>query len=162
MRLSIVIPCLLMFVSSGSWSAVRAAEEVESRITISSELVAAQHSLLLARRQAHDYQFVTLPAARRALDEHKRLATLEIQILRGRLYDYRPFLRVGEYSPVRTAAESHLLSLVAVEGRLRTLRDDRIALMRSSRQQQRLYSLEVLHAAAQLAEIRREQSIEPH
>ena len=108
--------------------------------------------------QVHEYQFVTLPAARRALDQEQRLARAEIQILSGRLRDYRPFLRVGEYSPVRTAAQSHRLSLLAAEGRLRQLRDERIALMRSRRQQSRLYNLEVLHAAAQLAEIRREQA----
>jgi len=153
MRLSIMSVCLLLLLSSAS--AVSAEEVVKGQPVITPELVAAQQDLISARRQARDYQFVTLPAARRAIEEQKRLTTLEIQILRGRLRDYRPFLRVGEYSPVRTAAESHLLSLVAAEGRLRQIRDDQIALMRSSRQQLRLYNLEVLQAATRFAEIRR-------
>ena len=155
MRLPIVGCCLLLLLSS-DLSVVCAGEEVEGRPVVTPELVAAQHALVTARRQARDYQFVTLPLARRALDEQKRLAALEISILRGRLRDYRPFLRVGEYSPVRTAAESHYLAMVAAEGRLRQLHDEQVALMRSSRQQLRLYHLEVLHAATELADIRRE------
>ena len=160
MRQSIASLCLLLLLDSSA--IVRAEEEAEDRPVITLELIEAHHALISARRQARDYQFVTLPAARRALDNQKRLAHAEIQILRGRLRDYRPFLRVGEYSPVRTAAESHRLSLVAAEGRLRRLRDDQIALIRSSRQQLRLYNLEVLHAAAQFAQLLREQSVEPH
>ena len=155
MRLSIVRAFLLVLWFSGL-SAARAEEKVEGRPVIAPELVAAHHALQSARQQAHEYQFVALPAARRSLDEQRRLAALEIRILRGRLRDYRPFLRVGEYSPVRTAAESHHLSLVASESRLRRLRDEQIALMRSSRQQLRIYNLEMLHAATQLADIRRE------
>ena len=157
MRLSIVSPCLLVLLLLNGSSAVRAEEEqVERRQVIAPELVEAYYALQSARLKVHEYQFVTLPAARRALDQEQRLAQAEIQILSGRLRDYRPFLRVGQYSPVRTAAESHRLSLLAAEGRLRQLQDERIALMRSSRQQYKLYNLEVLHAAAQLAEIRRE------
>ncbi len=157
MRLSIVSPSLLVLLLLNCSSAVRAEEE---QVVVTPELVEAHHGLKSARLQVHEYQFVTLPAARRALDQEKRLAQAEIQILRGRLRDYRPFLRVGEYSPVRTAAQSHRLSLLAAEGRLRQLQDDRIALMRSRRQQARLYNREVLHAAAQLAEIRRELTVE--
>ncbi len=161
MRLSIVSPSLLVLLLLNGSSAVHAEEEqVERRQVIAPELVEAYYGLQSARRQVHEYQFVTLPAARRALDQEKRFAQAEIQILRSRLRDYRPFLRVGEYSPVRTAAHSHRLSLLAAEGRLRQVQDEQIALMRSRRQQSRLYNLEVLHAAAQLAEIRREQAAE--
>ncbi len=161
MRLSIVSPSVLVLLLLNGSSAVRAEEEqVERRLVITPELVEAHHGLKSARLKVHEYQFVTLPAAHRALDQEKRLAQAEIQILSGRLRDYRPFLRVGEYSPVRTAAESHRLSLLDAEGRLRQLQDEQIALMRSRRQQSRLYNLEVLHAAAQLAEIRRELAAE--
>ncbi len=159
MRLSIVSPSLLVLLLLNGPSAVRAEEEqVERRQVIAPELVEAYYALQSARLKVHEYQFVTLPAARRALDQEQRLAQAEIQILKSRLRDYRPFLRVGEYSPVRTAAQSHRLSLLAAEGRSRQLLDERIALMRSRRQQSRLYNLEALYAAAQLAEIRREQA----
>ncbi len=158
MRQSIASLCLLLLLSSSA--TVRAEEDAEDRSVIAPELVEAHYALVSARRQARDYQFVTLPAARRALDHQKRLAQAEIQILRGRLRAYHPFLRVGEYSPVRTAAESHRLSLLAAEGRLRQLRDDQIALMRTSRRQLGLYNLEVLHAAARLTQLRRELMVE--
>ena len=159
MRLSIVSPSLLVLLLLSGSSAVGAEEEqAERRQVIAPKLVEAYYALQSARLKVHEYQFVTLPATRRALDQEQRLAQAEIQILKSRLRDYRPFLRVGEYSPVRTAAESHRISLWAAEERLRQLRDERIALMRSRRQQSRLYNLEVLHAAAQLAEIRREQA----
>ncbi len=161
MRLSIVSPSLLVLLLLNGSSTLRAEEEqVERRLVVTPELVEAHHGLKSARLQVHEYQFVTLPTARRALDQEKRLARAEIQILRGRLRDYRPLLRVGQYSPVRTAAESHQLSLLAAEGRLRRLQDERIALVRSSRQQYTLYNLEVLHAATRLAQLRRELTFE--
>lgn len=161
MRLSILNSSLLVLLLLNGSPAVGAdKEQAERRPVITPELVAAHHTLQLARLRVHEYQFVTLPAARRALDSQKRLAQAEIQILRGRLRDYRPFLRVGEYSAVRTVAESHQLSLLAAEGQLRQLQDERIALMRSSRQQYTLHNLEVLRAAARLAQLRRELVVE--
>ena len=157
MRLSIVSPSLLVLLLLSGSSAVGAEEEqAERRQVIAPELVEAYYALQSARLQVHEYQFVTLPATRRALDQEQRLAQAEIQILSGRLRDYRPFLRVGQYSPVRTAAESHQLSLLAAEGRLQQLQDERIVLMRSSRKQYTLLNLEVLHAVARLAQLRRE------
>lgn len=148
--------CLLVcLVASFSCIAdARAVEEIQGRIIITPELVEAHMAYKLAQVRVRNYQHVVLPTARRALDEQIRLAHLEINILRGRLRDYRPFLRIGEYSPVRTAAESHLLSLAAAEQRLRQLKDDRIALMRSTRQQYDMYNLEIVRAAARLAEVR--------
>jgi len=156
MRLSIVSYSLLVLLLLNPSSAVRGAEEVEGRLVITPELVEAQYALQLARLRVHEYQFVTLPATRRALDDQVQLAETEIHFLSGRLRDYEPFLRVGEYSPVRTAAESHFLSLVAAEQRLRQLQDARIDLMRLSRQQYTLYNLQVLHAMTRVAATQRE------
>ncbi|MCH8839839.1 MAG: hypothetical protein IH831_04020, partial [Planctomycetes bacterium] len=91
MRLSIVSPSLLVLLLLNGSSTLRAEEEqVERRLVVTPELVEAHHGLKSARLQVHEYQFVTLPTARRALDQEKRLARAEIQILRGRLRDYRP------------------------------------------------------------------------
>ena len=136
-------------------SSAHAAEEIEGRVVITSELVEAHMAYKAAQARVRNYQHIVLPNARRGLDEQIRLTQTEINILRGRLRDYRRFLRVGEYSPVRTAAESHLLALVAAEQRLRQLQDDRIALMRTTRQQFDQQNLEIVRAAARLAEVRR-------
>lgn len=148
--------CLVAVVLLSFATGVRAEEQVDARPVITPELVEAQYALQLARARVRDYQFVTLPAARRALDEQVELAEVEIQMLRGRLRDYRPFLLVGEYSPVRTAAESHYLALEAAEQRLRQLKDAQIALTRSSRQQYTLYNLQVLHAMTRVAQQRQQ------
>jgi hypothetical protein len=149
--------CYLLVVALLSFaSAVQAEEQVEGRVVITPKLVEAQYALQLARAQVRDYQFVTLPATRRALDDQVELAQTEIDILAGRLRDYRPFLRVGEYSPVRTAAESHYLAYVAAQQRLEQLQVARIDLMRSTRQQYTLYNLQVLHAMARVAELQNE------
>lgn len=151
--------CILLVLALLSFAApVHAEEQVAGQVVITPELVEAQYALQLARAQVRDYQFVTLPATRRALDEQIELAEVEIAVLSGRLRDYRPFLRVGEYSPVRTAAESHYLALVAAEGRLRQLQDAKIDLMRSSRQQYTLYNLQVLHARTRVAQERQQLS----
>jgi hypothetical protein len=149
--------CLLIVACSSFTSAVQGEEQVEGQLVLTSELVEAQYALQLARLQVREYQFVTLPATRRALDDQVELAETEIAVLSRRLRDYEPFLRVGEYSPVRTAAESFSLSYVAAEQRLRQLQDARIDLMRSTRQQYTLYNLQVLHAMTRVAQLRREQ-----
>ena len=131
-----------------------AQEEIQGRLVITPELVDAHLAYKAAQAKVRNYQHVVLPNARRGLDEQIRLAQTEINVLRRRLRDYRPFLRVGEFSPVRTAAESHLLSLVAAEQRLRQLRDDRINLMRTTRQQYDLMNLEIVRAAAHLAQVK--------
>jgi hypothetical protein len=148
--------CLLIVVCSFFSSAAEAQEPVEGQIVLTPELVEAQYALQLARTQVRQYQFITLPATRRALDDQVELAETEIAVLNRRLLDYEPFLRVGDYSPVRTAAESHYLALVAAEQRLRQLHGARIDLMRSSRQQYTLYNLQVLHAMTRVAQVRRE------
>ncbi len=150
------LACLLTVALLSFTSAVRAEEQAAGQLVLTPELVEAQYALQLARLQVREYQFVTLPAERHALDDQVELAKTEIQVLSRRLRDYEPFLRVGEYSPVRTAAESHSLSLVVAEQRLRQLQDARINLMRSSRQQYTLYNLQVLHAITRVAQLRQE------
>lgn len=150
--------CLLIVACSSLTTTVQAQEPVEPQLVLTPELVEAQYALQLARTQVRQYQFVTLPATRRALDDQVELAETEIAVLSRRLRDYQPFLRVGEYSPVRTAAESYSLSLVAARQRLRQLQDARIDLMRSSRQQYTLYNLQVLHAMTRVAQLRQEQA----
>ncbi len=154
MQFSLLGRILLTVVLLNITSDLRAQEEAAVQPIVTPELVEAHHALLSARMQAQRYQFVTLPHERRSLDEQIKFASAEIKVLKRRLRDYRPFLRVGEYSPVRTAAESHRLALLAAEQRLRVLKDERIALMRLSRQQHQLNNLEVLHAAARLAALR--------
>lgn len=148
-----LIACLIL--SCCSIAEVRAEEEIQGRVLITSELVDAHIAYKAAQARVRNYQHIVLPQARRALNEQIRLTETEINVLRGRLRDYRRFLRVGEYSPVRTAAESHLLSLVDAEQRLRKLKDDRIALMRTTRQQFDMQNLEIVRAAARLAEVKR-------
>ena len=78
----------------------------------------------------------------------------EIRLLRRRLRDYRPFLEVDEFSPVRTAADGHELALLSAQSRYRQLRDARINLMRYTRQNYQLLRLKVLQAATRLAEVK--------
>ncbi|MCG8450174.1 MAG: hypothetical protein MI725_11425 [Pirellulales bacterium] len=128
----------------------------ESPVTvITPELVEAHYAYELAKLQLQQYRHVTLPQQRRELDEQIRLTGREIQILRRRLRDYRPFLEVDEFSPVRTAADSHELALLDAQSRYRQLRDVRINQMRYTRRNYRLLRLEVLKAATHLAEVKR-------
>ncbi len=164
MRIFIAVPSLLLLLTFVSTAGANAkeqtaeptAEPVQGRVVITPELVEAHIAYKAAQARVRNYQHVVLPNTRRRLDEQVRLAETEIAILHRRLRDYRPFLRVGEYSPVRTAAESHLLSLRAAESRLRQLKDDRIALMRSTRQQYDFQNLEIVRAAAHYAQVRRQ------
>lgn len=115
------------------------------------ELIDAHREYQQAKLRMHKHRFTTLPQHRRLLDDQIRLAQTEIAVLQQRLRDYRPFLQVGEYSPVRTAAESHYLALVAAEQRLRHLQGEQISLMRHARQYNQLYQLDVLQAATRVA-----------
>lgn len=135
-----------------------AAEEVAgvavaAPIVITPELIEAHHAYQLARLRWQRYRFVELPRQRQLLDNEVRLSESEIHVLRRRLRDYRPFLQVGRYSPVRTAAENNRLALQATEQQLRLLKDDRINLMRYSRQNGELYQLDVLRAAQRVRQL---------
>ena len=48
----------------------------------------------------------TLPQHRQLLNQQVKATEAEIAMLKRRLRDYEPFLRVGDYSPARTAAAS--------------------------------------------------------
>ncbi|NOZ38962.1 MAG: hypothetical protein GXP24_01890 [Planctomycetes bacterium] len=131
-----------------------AVPSVRSQI-VTIELIQAHQEYQLAKLRMHEYRFVTLPQQRRNLDDQIKFAEAEIAVLSRRLRDYRPFLRVGEYSPVRTAAQEHRLALVDVEQQLGRLKNERIGLLRLTRQHSQLYQLDVLRAATRLAMARR-------
>ena len=158
MRLFLVFAvCLLSLCSWASAQEVVIGEPVHepARLTVSTELVDAHYAYEQAKLRLRQYRQVTLPQQRRTLDEQIRLGDREIQVLRRRLRDYRPFLEVDEFSPVRTAADSHRLTLLAAESRVRQLRDARLNQMRYTRQNYQLLKLEVLRAAVHLAEVHR-------
>lgn len=154
---------LTMILSATLWVSIGQSAQAEEAIVgvpvepkiatqvVTLELIQAHQEYQLAKLRRHEYRFVTLPRERRQLDDHVRLTEAEIAVLRRRLRDYRPFLQVGQYSVVRTAAENHGLALVAAEQRLRQLKDTKIGLMRFTRQNNQLYQLDVLQAATRLA-----------
>ncbi len=148
----------LMIVSLPQSSAVGSEEEVATAplppaVVITPELVEAHYQFQLAQLRLQQYRHVELPRYRKLLDSQVRLSESEIQVLQRRVRDYRPFLQVGRYSPVRTAAENDRLALQATEAQLQQLRDQRLNLMRYSRQQSQLYQLEVLRAAARIQQV---------
>ena len=151
-----ILSLLVLFVLSLSAHRATAAEEVPGRVVITPELVDAHIALKQAQARVRNYQHVVLPTAQRRLSEQIRLTEAEIGVLKRRSRDYRRFLRVGEYSPVRTAAESHALALLDAEQRLRRLKDDRINLMRTTRQQYDFQNLEIVRAAVRYEQVRRE------
>lgn len=129
--------------------------EAASPQALTLELIQAHHDYQLAKFRRHEYRFVTLPQQRRALDNQIKFAEAEIAILHRRLRDYRPFLQVGRYSPVQTAAENHRLALIAAEQRLGQFKAAQVGLLRLTRQRNQLYQLDVLRAATRFAQARR-------
>ena len=129
----------------------QAEEAIPSGQIVTLELIDAHREYQAARMRLQEYRFVKLPQQRLLLDQHAKLTKTEIVMLKRRLHDYEPFLSVGEYSPVRTAAESHRLALLAAEQRLRQIEDGQRALLRLNRQQSQLYRLDVLRAATRIA-----------
>jgi len=125
-------------------------EIVAQPILVTHELAEAYRGYQLAQLRWQQYRFVDLPRQRQQLDGQVRLLEAEIQVLRRRARDYRPFLQVGRYSPVRTAAENDRLSLLATEQALRFARDEQTNLMRYSRQTAQWFQLEVLRAATEV------------
>jgi hypothetical protein len=111
------------------------------------ELVDAYREYAIARQQLIQYRQVALPHKRQMLADATAQTRLEIAVLNRRLTDYQPFLAVGDYSPVRTAAENDLLTRSAATQRLRQLQDADIALMRFSVESDELYQYDVLRAA---------------
>jgi hypothetical protein len=138
-----------------------AGEVVLRPVVITPDLVAAQHAYQLAQLRWQQYRFVELPRQRKLLDNQLRLGESEIRVLKRRLRDYRPFLQVGRYSPVRTAAEYDQLALQFAEQQLELLSSERTNLMRYSRQHGQLYQLEVLRTAARVREAMASGEIRP-
>lgn len=140
-----VIACLLV---SFSASVVRAeGEVVQPVILLTPELVDAYRDYAIARQQLVRYRQVILPAKQQMTADAINQTRWEIAILNRRLRDYDPFLRLGEYSPVRTAAENDFLTRNLAVQRLRQLQDDEISLMRFSGDTDELYQYDVLRAA---------------
>ncbi len=134
------------------------AEEVQAAplpapIVLTPELIEAHHAYQLAQLRWQKYRFHQLPLQRQSLDQQVRDSEAAIRVLKRRLRDYRPFLQVGRYSPVRTAAENDELALQTLEQELSLLRTERINLMRFSRQNSQLYQLDVLRTAARVLQL---------
>jgi hypothetical protein len=136
-----LIACLLVLMST---EFVRAQETV---VPLTPELVDAYREYTLARQQLIRYRQVILPMKQRAAANAVDQTRLEIAVLNRRLRDYEPVLRLGEFTPVQTAAENDLLTRNLAVQRLRQLQDDDIALMRFSGETDELYQYDVLRAA---------------
>jgi len=135
---------------------------VPAAIVITPELVEAHHAYQLAQLRLQQYRFVELPRERRLLDDQVRLAESEIRVLKSRVRDHRPFLQVGQYSPVRILAENDRLALQATQQLLRQVKDERINLMRYSHQNSQLYQLDVLRTVARVRQVMAQARKESH
>ncbi len=129
------------------------AAPIATPIEITPELIEAHYAYQVALLRLQQYRFVQLPRQRQMLAGQSRLLDSEISILKRRQRDYRPSLRAGRHSPVRTDAENNRLVLQATEQQLKLLKNDRINLMRYSRQNAQLYQLDVLRTAAHVRQL---------
>jgi len=155
MRRALLIAALVSSSITFSEELLHAEEQTRGKGVVSAEYLAAYQSYQSAHDKLLLYRFVDLPRQRRALDDQIRLTEIEVSVLARRVASYQPFLRVKQgYSPVRTAAESYYLELIATEQQLRQLRDDRIALMRLSREQSRHHAAQAIRAARRMAILR--------
>lgn len=141
MRLSLV--CLVIVLAAG-WG--RAHEPVGLGTFVTPELATAYRDNAVARQQLIRYRQVTLPLKRQAVAAAIEQTRWEIALLNRRLRDYAPALRVGEFSPARTAAENDMVYLNAALQHLRMLQDEEIALMRFSGATDELYQYDVVRA----------------
>lgn len=139
--------CLLVLVA-GSY--VHGQQSVGQGIALTPELVEAYREYAVARQRLIRYRQVELPANRQSVSDAIDQTRWEIAVLNRRLRDYGPALRLGEYSPVRTAAEGDFLTRNLAAQRLRQLRDDEIALMRFSGAADELYQYDLLRAVLQV------------
>lgn len=126
------------------------AQEQVTGYALTPELVDAYRDYAIARQQLIYYRQVTLPMKRQVVSDATAQTRLEIAVLNRRLNDYQPFLAVGDYSPVRTAAEDVLLTRNAAAQRLRQLQDADLALMRFSGDSDELYQYDVLRAVVRV------------
>jgi hypothetical protein len=141
-------------VAFGLFSSFASAQEnlpsTPAAVVLTPELVDAYRDYALARQQLIEYRQVTLPMKRQALADVSAQTRLELAVLNRRLGDYRPFLRVGDYSPVRTAAENDFLTRNLTAQQLKQLQEADLALMRYSGEADELYQYDVLRAAVQV------------
>ena len=161
---SLLIACLSWLthgVQAEEFAEQVAGEAVANPVVITPELVEAHHAYQLAQLRWQQYRFVELPRQRQLLDAQVRLGESEAKVVKRRLRDYRPFLQVGRYSPVRPAAENDSLALQAAEQQLKLLKNERINLMRYSRQNAQLYQLDVLRTAARVREVLADAQVTP-
>lgn len=137
---------------------VRAAEPTVFQINgvlLTPELVDAYRDYALARQQLLRYRQVVLPLQRQELDRAGELTSKQIAVLVRRLRDYNPFLAVGDYSPVRTAAENDNLALVAAKQNLERIRAEKIALMRYGYLTDEVLQIDVVRAVLRVHSARR-------
>ena len=148
-------------------SAARAEEAIEGKqvepkvvyAPITPEMIDAYRDLQVARLRMQKYRFVELPILRRQLDDEIRLVERRNFDLRGRVRDYRPIENLGRFSAIRQDMEDVQLAVLANESLLRRLKDERIGLMRTTRHSLELYQMDILRAAARVAQIRREAAV---
>jgi hypothetical protein len=126
---------------------VSRAQEPVTGYQLTPELVDAYRDYAIARQQLIYYRQVALPMKRQLVSDATAQTKLELAVLNRRLTDYGPFLAVGDYSSVRTAAENDLLTRNLAAQRLRQLEDADLALMRFGGETDELYQYDVLRAA---------------
>lgn len=149
MRL-LLVGCVAFGMCSSFASAQESLPQGTPAIVLTPELVDAYRDYALARQQLIEYRQVTLPMKRQGIANATEQTRLEMAVLNRRLADYRPFLRVGDYSPVRTAAENDFLTRNLSAQQLKQLQEADLALMRYSGEADELYQYDVLRAAARV------------
>jgi hypothetical protein len=142
----LLLACCLVF----SLPFVCHAQEPVTGYALTPELVDAYRDYAIARQMLIHYRQVTLPMQRQIVSDATAQTKLEIAVFNRRLNDYQPFLAVGDYSPVRTAAEDVLLTRNQAARRLRQLQDADLALMRFSGENDELYQYDVLRAVVRV------------
>jgi hypothetical protein len=145
MRCLLLACCLVL-----SLPLVCHAQEPLTRYVLTPELVDAYRDYAIARQKLIHYRQVTLPIKRQLMSDATAQTKLEIAVLNRRLTDYAPFVAVGDYSPVRTAAEDILLTRNLAAQRLGQLQDENLALMRFSGESDELYQYDVLRAVVRV------------
>ncbi len=142
-----LLTILLLILLSPSVEAQQQQSLTINGVPLTPELVEAYRDLAIARQRLVHYRQVIQPQKQQALEDAIRLSAAEIAVLQRRLVDYEPFLAVGDYSAVRSAAEYDWLALISEQQNLRELRDKEIAQMRFRGETDDLYVYDVLRAA---------------
>ena len=74
-----------------------------------------------AELQLHQYLYVDFPRCIQSLANERELADAELDFLRARVDNYRPFRSFKQYSPAYTADRSWQLALLAAQQRRQDL-----------------------------------------